>query len=143
MRSWSTHFPVPDPARPEQPPVLVPEGFSPWALLFGWLALLRRGSWLVAVLAGIAALLIGVLARLVPETWVLLPGLNLLIALFAHDWRRWELHQAGYVPGPIVAGPDPDSALLRLLSLRPDLLARPVTREAGQQPAQEPSRQPS
>ncbi len=119
--------------------MLVPEGFSPWALLFGWLVLLRRGSWLVAALAGIAALLIGVLARLVPGTWVLLPGLNLLVALFAHDWRRWELHQAGFVPGPIVAGPDPDSALLRLLSLRPDLLGRPGTRKATREPSGEPA----
>ncbi len=126
MRTYSTHFPVPDPARPEQPPVLVPEGFAAWALLFGWLVLLRRGSWLVAALAGIATLLVGMLARLVPAAFVLLPGLNLLVALFAHDWRRWELHQAGFAPGPIVAGPDRDAALLRLLSLRPDLLGRPA-----------------
>lgn len=126
MTLYSTHFGLPDPARPERPPVLVAEGFSPWALVFGSIVLLRPGSWLAATLAGSATLLIGIAARRVPELWTLLPGLHLTIALFARDWRRWELGQAGFVPGPIVAGPDRETALLRLLSLQPDLLGRPA-----------------
>ena len=106
--------------------MLVPEGFSWWGLVFGWVVLLRSGSWLVAMLAGITAVLIGLLARVVPEAWVLLAGLHLAVAAFANDWRRWELGHAGCVPGPIVAGPDRNTALLRLLDLRPDLLGPPA-----------------
>jgi hypothetical protein len=124
VRLYSTHFPPADPARAEQPPMLVPEGFSWWGLLIGWLVLLRPGSWLVAMLAGIATLLIGMLSQRFEAAWVLLPGLHLAVALFANDWRRWELGLAGMTPGPIVAGPDRDAALLRLLDLRPDLLGR-------------------
>ena len=126
MRLYSSHFHLPDPARPEQAPALVPEGFSWWGLLLGWIVLLRPGSWLVAMLAGTGTLLAVIAARYVPVCWVLLPGLNLAIALFALDWRRWELRRAGLVDGPIVAGADRDAALLRLLSQRPDLLGRPA-----------------
>ena len=127
MRLYSTHFPIPDPAQPERPPVLVPDGFSWWGMVFGWVVLLRPGSWLVAMLAAITALVIGLLARVVPGAWALLPGLHLAVALFGNDWRRWELGRAGYAVGPVVAGRDPGSALLRLLDLRPDLLGQPAT----------------
>lgn len=132
MRLYSTHFRPADPAAPavsEKPPILVPEGFSVWGLILGWLALARPGSWLVAALAGLVTLLIGLLARYVPGAWTLLPGLHLAVGLFAHDWRRWELGLAGHVAGPIVAGPDGDTALLRLLDLRPELFGR--SRGAG------------
>ena len=127
MRLYSTHFPPPDPSRPaasETPPLLVPDGFCWPGLILGWLALLRPGGWLGAALAGLVALLIGLLARHLPGVWALLPGLHLAVALFAHDWRRWELAQAGYVPGPLVAGRDAGAALLRLLDLRPDLFGQ-------------------
>ncbi len=124
MRLYSSHFTVPDrnaPA-PGRRPTMVRDGFSWWGLVLGWLVFLRPGSWLVAMLAGTAWLLIGLAGSRVPEAWALLPGLHLAIALFAADWRRWELGLAGRVAGPIVAAPDPDAALLRLLDLRPDLL---------------------
>jgi len=131
VTSYSTHFPLHDPARPERPPILVPNGFYGWGLILGWVALLRPGCWLAAMLAGTATLCIGLLVRQVPGSWALLPGLHLAIGLFAFDWKRWELNQAGFVPGPIVAAPDRDTALLRLLDVRPDLLgpapAAPVT----------------
>jgi xanthosine utilization system XapX-like protein len=125
VRLYSSHFPPPG-HDAERPPALVRDGFSWLGLLLGWLALLRPGSWLCAALAGLVTLLIGLLARQVPAAWVLLPGMHLTVALFAADWRRWELRQAGFVPGPIVAGADRGQALLRLLDQRPDLLGRPA-----------------
>ena len=124
MRLYSSHFAValPGAPAPERQPEMVRDGFSGWGLIFGWLVFLRPGSWLVAMLAGTASLLIGLAGARIPGTWALLPGLHLAIALFAADWRRWELGLAGLAAGPIVAAPDPDAALLRLLDLRPDLL---------------------
>ena len=124
MRLYSSHFAVAPPGAPapDRRPVMVRDGFSWWGLILGWLVFLRPGSWLVAMLAGTASLLIGLAGVGVPGTWTLLPGLHLAIALFAADWRRWELGLAGLAAGPIVAAPDPDAALLRLLDLRPDLL---------------------
>ena len=127
MRLFSTHFHPTAPAGQalsERPPVLVPDGFSVWGLVLGWLVLARPGSWLVAALAGLVTLLLGLLARQVPGVWTLLAGMHLAVGLFAHDWRRWELGQAGFVAGPIVAGPDRSAALLRLLDLRPELFGR-------------------
>ena len=131
MRLYSSHFAPLDPtaATPsERRPVMVRDGFSWWGLIFGWLVFLRPGCWLVAMLTGLASLLIGLAGRVVPGAWVLLPGLNLAIALFAADWRRWELGLAGLLPGPIVAASDTEAALLRLLDLRPDLLVAGAAR---------------
>ncbi len=125
MRLYSSHCAVALPGAPasDRPPSLVRDGFSWWALILGWLVLLRPGSWLVAMPGGhgLAADRPSP-APESPAAWALLPGLHLAIALFAADWRRWELGLAGLVPGPIVAARDPDAALLRLLDLRPDLL---------------------
>ncbi len=124
MRLYSSHYP---PAGASgRLPLLVRDGFSWLGLLLGWLALLRPGSWLCAALAGLATILIGLAARHLPQAWVLLPGLHLTVALFAADWRRWELRQAGFVSGPIVVGGDRTQALLRLLDERPEPIGRPA-----------------
>jgi len=131
---WSTHFPPPDPVRPERPPVLVPEGFSFWGLVLGWPVFWRPHCLLVAALAGLSTLLIGLLARWMPGGWVLLPAFHLTIALFGRDWRRWELGLAGHAPGPLVVASSRDEALRRLFAERPDLVVRAVSPTAGPLP---------
>ena len=58
------------------------------------------------MLAGLVTLAVGAVAARVPGGWVLWPALNLAIALFAHDWQRWELRLGGCIDGPVVAGTD-------------------------------------
>jgi hypothetical protein len=121
VRLFSTHFHPPDSARAERPPVLVKEGIS-WPCFFlGWVGLLLAGSWIAALLAGAVTFLVMALLRPVSGAWPILAGLQLLIALFANDLRRWELGLRGLLPGPVVAGRDSGAALLRLLDRRPEL----------------------
>lgn len=125
MRLYASYFPPPG-GDPERPPAMVREGFSPWGLVLGWLVLLRPGSWLCAVLAGLASLLVALLASHVDGAWALGVGIHLTVATFAADWRCWELRLAGFLPGPVVAGADRGQALLRLLERRPELVGRPA-----------------
>jgi len=98
-----------------QPPRLVKDGMC-WPCLFlGWLGLLVLGSWLSALLAGTATLILLTLSAAVQPGWPILVGFNLLLALFGNDLRRWELGLRGLARGPVVAGTGRDAALLRLL----------------------------
>ncbi|WP_428395049.1 hypothetical protein [Lichenicoccus sp.] len=119
MRLYSTHF------RAQAAPVLVKEGFS-WPCLFlGWIGLLLSASWIAGLLAGAVFLAFGGLLRplhgMLHAVWPVFAGLQVLLALFANDLRRWELGLRGFVAGPLVSGHDADAALVRLLDLRPDL----------------------
>lgn len=82
-------------------PVVLPERFSWWALIFGPLWLLWNGLWLSAL--GLFALEIGVQAgiehlRLGP---VVAGAAGLAVAIWfgftARDWQRWRLAASGYV----------------------------------------------
>jgi len=109
--------------------VLVPEGFSFGAFFFGplWLALHRAFIPAVLVLAAdVAAAL-------------LLPGgaataAEFVLALFAgvsgRDLVRWSLGLHGFRATHVLAARDWDSALARLLAVRPDL-GRAFLPEAG------------
>jgi hypothetical protein len=124
VRLFSTHFHPPGSKRAGRPPVLVKEGIS-WPCLFlGWIGLLLAGSWISALLAGAVGFLLLALLRPVSGAWPVLAGLQVLIALFANDLRRWELRLHGLVPGPVVGGRDSDAALLRLLDRRPELVGK-------------------
>ena len=117
MKVFSSHL------REGATPVLVREGFSGAALVFGWLYLVWHRAWIAAVLNLAAALLAGWLVRL---TGSLAPffGLLVLQGLFGHDLWRWGLERRGFVPGPILAAIDEDTAMARLFAERADL---PVT----------------
>jgi Protein of unknown function (DUF2628) len=108
--------------RAKRTPVLVKEGFSWGALLFGCLWLLAHRAWIPGALALAAQVLIGVLtgagARVVLEI-----GLALLLGLIGRDLLRWSLARRGYTLAHVLAARDPDSALARLLTGRPDLAA--------------------
>jgi hypothetical protein len=106
--------------KPGALPVLVREGFSWGAAIFGWIWLLAQGAWVpgLLVLAGglaaaSAAHMTGSLAPLV--------AVNLIQGVFGRDLVRWSLGLQGYAAGLPVAAETHDGALLRLLSERPAL----------------------
>lgn len=109
--------------KPDAEPVLVPEGFSVLALLFGPLWLAAHRAWVTAALSLAAYVLIGALAH-DPARIVLGAGLAVLLGLTGQDLRRWTLEQKGYLLTNVFAVRDAEEALLRLLNLRPDVANR-------------------
>jgi hypothetical protein len=122
VKIYSAYFHPAHSMRTERPPVLVKEGISWSCLVLGWIGLLLRGSWIAAFLVAAASVVLAASAGRVAGLWPVLAGLQLLLALFAHDLCRWELRLRGFVPGPIVAGHNAEAALLRLLDCRPELI---------------------
>jgi Protein of unknown function (DUF2628) len=114
LRFWTAHL------RQGAPPVLVREGFSWGALLFGPLWLAAHRAWIPAVLTVVASLLIALLAT-EGISVVLMAGITVLLGLSGHDLRRWSLDHRGYLLTQVVAAHDELGALERLLTRRPDL----------------------
>ena len=114
MRSWSAHL------KPGREPVLVLEGFSWGALLFGpvWFAASR--AWIPAVLQ--AALLV-VTAVVLPDrvAAVVVVAVAVLAGLLGRDGVRWALDRRGYTLAHVLAARDEDAALARLLTYRPEV----------------------
>lgn len=115
MKTWTAH------TRPGREPVLVQEGFSLGAFLFGpaWL-LLGWGAWIVA-LACFAATLGLEETRLVPG-WAGF-ALPVLFGVFGRDLVRLDLRIRGWRVTHVVAAPDGDAALLRLIDRHPGLVS--------------------
>jgi hypothetical protein len=111
---WTAHL------RPGATPVVVREGFSWGALIFGplWLAVHR--AWIAAVLSLAAFILIIVLAS-DGIAAALLTTLILLLGLSGHDIRRWSLDHRGYLLSQVLMARDELEATERLLERRPDL----------------------
>jgi Protein of unknown function (DUF2628) len=120
MKAYTAHL------RRGAVPVLIAEGFSWGALLFGGLWLLAQRAWIPGVLALAAAVLIGVLTA-PPAEPVLEIGLAILLGLTGRDLWRWSLSLRGYVMAHVVTAQSMDVALARLLTLRPDLGPRFLT----------------
>ena len=129
MRVWTVHTPRgPDaPAREggappaARPPVLVREGFAWLAFLLGLPWLLANRLWIeAAAYLGIVLLL----ATLLPEAarGPALLGLQFLLGAEARDLRRGALARRGFDQTGVVAAPDAEAALARLLEARPGLL---------------------
>ena len=114
MKFWTAHV------RPGTPPVLVREGFSWGALLFGPLWLAAHRAWLAAVFVVAAMVLISCLASGSIEL-ALLVALIMLLGLSGHDLRRWSLDHRGFLQSQVIAARDETQALGELLSRRPDL----------------------
>ena len=102
-------------------PVLLREGFSWIALILGPVWLLAHRVWLAAVLAVAAVVLLAAVPS-APARVALELGLWWVLGLFGQDIRRWSLTRQGFFLAHVVAAPDEDSALARLLDRRPDLI---------------------
>ena len=114
MSFWTAHL------RAGAEPVLVREGFSWGAFLFGPLWLAAHRVWVAAVLGLVATGLVVVLTD--DETRaVLMFGLMLLFGLSGFDLRRWSLDHRGYLLGQVLAARNETEALAHLLGRRPDL----------------------
>jgi len=109
--------------RPGAAPVLVREGFSWGALLFGplWLALHR--AWIPAALALAAGILIVALTSDASAVALLL-ALALWLGFSGQDLRRWSMRHRGFTLFEVVMAPHEADALARLLERRPELAGR-------------------
>ncbi|HXA25514.1 MAG TPA: DUF2628 domain-containing protein [Acetobacteraceae bacterium] len=114
MKFWTAHL------RQGAPPVLVREGFSWGALLFGPLWLAAHRAWIPAVLTVVASLLIVLLAT-EGISVVLMSGVTVLLGLSGQDLRRWSLDHRGYFLAQVIAAHNELGALERLLTRRPDV----------------------
>jgi hypothetical protein len=114
VKFWTVHI------RPGAAPVLVREGFSWGAVIFGPLWLLAHRVWLPAVVTLAAAILILVLTR-DDVTAALLIALVVMLGLSGQDLRRWSLDHRGYLLAQVVSGRGETDALANLLERRPDL----------------------
>ncbi|MGH7155599.1 MAG: DUF2628 domain-containing protein [Acetobacteraceae bacterium] len=121
---WTAHL------RPRAPPVLIAEGFSWGALLFGGLWLLVHRAWIAGVLALAAGVLIGVLTQGVARG-LLEFTLAVLLGLNGRDLLRWSLARRGYTLAQVVAAGNEDAALARFLTARPDLAATFMAAQAA------------
>lgn len=114
MNTYTAHL------KRDRAPVLVREGWSWAAFLFGPLWLLAKRAWIVAMLETVAlALLFGLVPA--PYWRPALLGIALLNGLLGRDAVRWALDRRGFTLCHVVLAPDRDAALLRLLTARPDL----------------------
>jgi hypothetical protein len=111
-------------------PVLVAEGFSLAAFLFGPFWLLAHRAWIAGIILLCAA---AVAAALLPEQ-VRLPAalaLGWLAGLFGRELVGWSLERRGFDLAHVVAARDEDAAYARLMAARPDLVTNlPVRAEA-------------
>jgi hypothetical protein len=115
VKIWTAH------TRPETPPVLVREGFSWGALLFGPFWLFAHRAWVAGVLSLCAAIVLVLLdGRIGP---ILVLGLAWLLGLTGRDLWRWSLDRRGFTAAHVIAASNADGAFARLLARRPDLTA--------------------
>ena len=107
-------------------PVLLREGFSWGAALFGPLWLAAHRAWIAAAFALFAYVLIAALPVDLAGRWVLALGLAWALGLWGRDCVRWALDRRDYVMVHVVVAPDEDTAFAHLLERRPDLAVRAV-----------------
>jgi hypothetical protein len=124
VKIWTAH------EKPKSPPVLLHEGFSIGALIFGPLWLAVHKCWVPAGVTFLLTLLILFLTN-PPASIVLLLGLALLLGFSGRDLVRWSVTRRGYLESNVVTGRDEDEALGRLLEARPDLVERSMVAETA------------
>jgi hypothetical protein len=124
MKVWTAH------EKPNASPVIVREGFSFGALLFGPLWLAAHRVWLPAGIVFVLILLISLLTH-PPASVVLILGLALLLGWSGRDLLRWSITRRGYVESNVISGRNQYDALARLLAARPDLVERSMVAETA------------
>lgn len=114
MKSFTAHI------KPDSPPILLPDGWSWGAAIFGPLWLLLHRAWIPALLFAAIVALVQVLA---PPALALVIGLGfgVLSGLLGQDLVRWSLERRDYLLAHVVVARDEESALARLLQARTDL----------------------
>ncbi len=116
MRIYTAHL-----AR-NRAPVLVREGFSFGALLFGPLWLFFHRAWIAGVLVIAVDIAAAAAIARIPVLWPLALGIRWLWGLFGQDVRRVSLAWRGYGETAVIAARDEMEALGRLLAARPDMV---------------------
>jgi hypothetical protein len=124
VKIWTVH------ERPRVDPVLVREGFSLGALIFGPFWLASRRAWLPAGAALLVSILILAVVR-PPALLILTLGLAVILGLSGRDMVRWSLARSGYAQTGIVTARDEDEARVRLLMTRPDLVDQAMIAETA------------
>ena len=124
MKVWTAHEKL------NSSPVLVLEGFSFGALLFGPLWLAAHRVWVPAGIVFVLILLVSLLTH-PPASIVLLLGLELLLGFSGRDVLRWSITRRGYVESNVVTARNQYDALARLLAARPDLVERSMIAETA------------
>ena len=104
-------------------PVLVKEGFSWGALIFGPVWLAAHRTWIAAAISLAAYVVVAVLVP-DPGGGILLVGVALILGLTGNDLRRWALENRGYLLVHVLSAGNSDDAFTRLLTYRPDLAVR-------------------
>jgi hypothetical protein len=124
VKIWTAH------EKPHASPILLREGFSFGALIFGpfWLAAHR--AWVPAGVALVLEIAIPLLT-LPPASLVLFLGLAVLLGCSGRDLVRWSIARRGYLEANVVTGRNEDDAQARLLAARPDLVERAMAAEAA------------
>ncbi len=117
MTFWTAHI-----AR-DREPILLRDGFSWGALLFGPFWLLLHRAWIPAILSLVTFFVVAF--RLPPAIAdVAIPALMLLHGLSGNDWLSWALERRGYLLTHVLAARTEADAIARLLANRPDLIER-------------------
>jgi hypothetical protein len=114
---WTAHL------ANDREPVVLREGFSWGALLFGPFWLLLHRAWIPAALSFAAFVLVGALLR-DPFQDVVTLGLMLLLGLTGNDLLAWSLERRGFLLAHVITARTEADALARLLINRPDLVTR-------------------
>lgn len=132
MKVYSIHL-KPGALEPDRNALVIKEGFSWPAFLFGPFWALWNRLWVIfAILAGVYAA-VTIAFALFPvnsAAEIAVTGaIAILIGLNANDWRRSSAARRGWRTEGLAAAPDRDTALRRYFDLHPDAagpLPRPL-----------------
>lgn len=124
MRIWTAH------EKPHAAPLLVREGFSFGAALFGPLWLATRRAWVPAAAVFLLDVLILVFSG-PPASMILGLGMMVLMGLSGHDLVRWWVAHTGYQQTGVIVGRSREEAQARWLAARPDLVERAMIAETA------------